>query len=312
MQLVGALNWTSTPNARGPVAQQVANFTIDPLWRIAVARGVYVGDPVFPAVVVMDNSAGGKSVTVTINGVPNFVSANSRSHVPLPGDGVQSIDVAGTTGNAVSCVFYADPRDVPPDVPNYAAIVQQAVNLAVPPGVSLPWCGVGAIPAGFLLCDGTAVNRITFANLFAAIGIAYGAGDGVTTFNIPDGRDRAFIGASPGALPGSRPSVRNIGDTGGEETHLLTLAEIVNHNHALTDPQHFHNLASAVGVHDVFQCIDASAAGAAGFAIGGNTINGPMFADFVSTGITIAATGGGGAHNNMSPFFVGQWIIATG
>jgi len=60
----------------------------------------------------------------------------------------------------------------------------------VPPGVVLPFAGTSA-PAGFLLCGGQAVSRATYAALFAAIGTTFGAGDGSTTFNLPDLRGRA-------------------------------------------------------------------------------------------------------------------------
>lgn len=55
-----------------------------------------------------------------------------------------------------------------------------------------------AAPTGFLLCDGSAVSRTTYAALFAVLSTTYGAGDGSTTFNVPDGRGRHFIGAGTG------------------------------------------------------------------------------------------------------------------
>lgn len=57
------------------------------------------------------------------------------------------------------------------------------------------WSG-RATKTGFLLCDGTAVSRSTYATLFAQIGTQYGSGDGSTTFNLPDGRDRTLVGAA--------------------------------------------------------------------------------------------------------------------
>ena len=53
------------------------------------------------------------------------------------------------------------------------------------PGLIMPYAGT-TVPPGYLLCDGSAISRTTYANLFAAIGTTYGAGDGNTTFNIPD------------------------------------------------------------------------------------------------------------------------------
>ena len=56
------------------------------------------------------------------------------------------------------------------------------------------------IPPGWLLCNGAGVSRSTFSNLFTKIGTTYGMGDGSTTFNIPDLRDRYIIGANTNAL----------------------------------------------------------------------------------------------------------------
>ena len=64
-----------------------------------------------------------------------------------------------------------------------------------PAGVIIPFAGT-SVPTGYLLCNGAAVSRTSYANLFAAIGTLYGAGDGSTTFNLPDARDRVLQGAS--------------------------------------------------------------------------------------------------------------------
>lgn len=74
-------------------------------------------------------------------------------------------------------------------IPTYADLVDP-----VPTGVVLPFGG-STVPEGFLLCNGAAISRTTYAKLFAAIGTLYGAGDGATTFNLPDLRDRFAEGA---------------------------------------------------------------------------------------------------------------------
>lgn len=84
----------------------------------------------------------------------------------------------------------------------------------VPVGAILPYGGTSA-PSGFLMCDGSAVSRTTYANLFAIIGISYGSGDGVNTFNLPDYRDRTVfmrndkaVGrTSLGSIPDHRHSI---------------------------------------------------------------------------------------------------------
>jgi microcystin-dependent protein len=76
-----------------------------------------------------------------------------------------------------------------------AAAVQQALN---PSGSIIAYGGASA-PAGYLICDGSAVSRTTYSALFSAIGTANGIGDGSTTFNVPDCRGmflRGVTGAS--------------------------------------------------------------------------------------------------------------------
>ena len=55
--------------------------------------------------------------------------------------------------------------------------------------------GKAAAPSGWLLCDGTAISRTTYSALFAQLGTVYGVGNGSSTFNLPNFRDRAPVGA---------------------------------------------------------------------------------------------------------------------
>ena len=88
-----------------------------------------------------------------------------------------------------------------PDLSSYAtkseleAAVQAAILASVPTGTILPFAGT-VVPDGFLLCNGAAVSRTTYAKLFAAIGTKWGSGDGSTTFNLPDSDRRVFQGTT--------------------------------------------------------------------------------------------------------------------
>lgn len=87
------------------------------------------------------------------------------------------------------------------------------------PGVIKAYGGTIA-PAGYLLCDGAAVSRTTYAALFTALGVLWGPGDGSTTFNVPDLRGRFLVGKDSGTFT----PVAGIG--GSESTPLP------NHVHA--------------------------------------------------------------------------------
>lgn len=83
----------------------------------------------------------------------------------------------------------------------------------VPAGTILLYGGSSA-PASFLLCDGAAVSRTTYAGLFAAIGTSYGVGDGSTTFNVPGMAGQFARGDTPGATGGTDTIA-----SGGAHTH---------------------------------------------------------------------------------------------
>jgi microcystin-dependent protein len=62
----------------------------------------------------------------------------------------------------------------------------------------IAYCAAGVIPSGWLECNGAAISRATYGTLFASIGTNYGAGDGATTFNLPDLRGEFLRGADRG------------------------------------------------------------------------------------------------------------------
>lgn len=86
--------------------------------------------------------------------------------------------------------------------------------------------GKETAPANWLICDGSAVSRTSYADLFAVIGTKYGEGDGSTTFNLPNLKGRVPVG-----LDGGDTDFNEIGKTGGEKTHQLTINEMPSHNH---------------------------------------------------------------------------------
>lgn len=106
------------------------------------------------------------------------------------------------------------------------------------PGFVAMW-SLATVPTGWLYCNGGAVSRTTYAALFAIIGTTYGAGDGSTTFNLPDFRGRSPIGDGTGA----GLTTRAIGGEYGEEEVGLAMANIPPHRHQLSFDQLFNSTA---------------------------------------------------------------------
>lgn len=174
-------------------------------------------------------------------------------------------------------------------------------------------------PNGYLLCDGTAISRTTYSALFAVIGTTYGAGNGSTTFNLPDMRGRVAISAGTGlglnasgtgAISGSSQTARTLGQWGGEETHLLTSSEMPQHNHTgvtgymSANASHAHtlqNLASSTG-SSVYNIQDR---------MGAN--NTTLYTNYTNTDHyhTIPYDGSSSRHATMPPFVVLNFIIKT-
>lgn len=148
-------------------------------------------------------------------------------------------------------------------------------------------------PAGWLLCYGQTVSRTTYAALFAVIGTTYGAGDGSTTFAVPDLRGRVAAGKdNMGGTAANRLTTgafvsNNLGTTGGAETHTLAAGEIPNHTHQLQ-----YDSASGSNTASNRVLTTSGTNGAGGFA-------------------TTSSAGSGNAHNNVQPSIVLAYIIKT-
>lgn len=163
------------------------------------------------------------------------------------------------------------------------------------PGVVVMYAGTTA-PSGALMCNGAAVSRTAYARLFAAIGTAYGAGDGSTTFNVPNLNGRVVVGVG---------SAGGLGATGGAAEVTLTEAQIPSHAHTgRTDDAGAHS-------HSTFKRTEGVNTGTwweAEVVAGENrtSTDGNHSHSFATN-----LTGGGQAHNNMQPYVVMNYIIKT-
>lgn len=149
--------------------------------------------------------------------------------------------------------------------------------------------GVGDVPSGWLLCNGAAVSRTTYAQLFAVLDTEYGVGDGSGTFNLPD-----FV--TTNKFPRAATNDAGRGTTGGSSTHTLTESELPSHTHTISPNPHTHT----------------STAGTSGGGLDANNPSSiPTGSTTGSTSLSNAATGGGAAHENKPPFLDVHFIIAV-
>jgi microcystin-dependent protein len=220
----------------------------------------------------------------------------------------------------------------------------QGISLATgggAPGIISQFAGATA-PPGYLLCDGTAVSRTTYSSLFTTIGIAYGAGNGTTTFNLPNLQNRIPVGK------GTEAEFDVLGETGGAKSVSLTDTNIPSHNHtgttAAETQNHTHTFGTSTdqavfGIHgagsaSVLSGASGSAAGSGqrnAYRSGGGDLGGAISFDaYVHThshsgttagksgthdhAFTTSSVGGNGAGgvvpvNVLQPYVVVNYII---
>ena len=132
------------------------------------------------------------------------------------------------------------------------------------------------IPNSWLLCDGSAISRIAYADLFEVIGTTYGEGDGSTTFNLPNLKGKTIVG-----LDEDDTDFNKLGKIGGEKEHILTIEEMPSHRH----PTRYGDTEGGDG-------------------------SGYRFSNTLATSTQIVESAGGNqAHNNLQPYIVFNYII---
>lgn len=170
---------------------------------------------------------------------------------------------------------------------NINKILYGIANENIRIGEIRPFSGSNA-PSKWKICNGDVISRTIYSKLFSVIGTTYGGGDGAATFAIPDTRGRNIINIGESTATGHTNHV--LGETGGEESHALTTAELANHNH----PNNGHG----------YQDNDNSS--------GCQPLSARYFPNDPWSGAWTKYTGSNNQHNTMQPYAVCTYIIYTG
>ena len=162
-------------------------------------------------------------------------------------------------------------------------------------------------PSGWLICNGQAVSRITYAALYAVIGTTYGAGDGSTTFNVPNLVNRTVRGSN------------SLGKTGGADTVTLTTAQMPAHTHGVgtlatnNTGAHTHTTSMDVYYYNVTSGMGIAPgaySSSFGYATGTTTSSSAGEHTHTISGST-ASVGSGSAVTITNPYVMLHYIIKT-
>lgn len=231
----------------------------------------------------------GSAGDFTVNGTLNATGLTDTGNMTVGG----TLTITGASTFTGSAAFSGTPTAPTATAgTNTTQIATTAFVLAngvSPTGVINMWPTTSA-PTGYLLCDGTAVNRTTYAALFAVISTTFGVGNGSTTFNLPNYTNRMPYGTT-------------IGTTGGSAD-----AVVVSHTHTITDPTHAHaiSLYSGTGGGGTTGS-NTKWSGENNNAGGPNSVN----TTSASTGITVNTAGVSGTNANLPPYLGINFIIKT-
>lgn len=236
----------------------------------------------------------------------------SQLNLSLPLSGGEFIPITQMGLNGKLQTVYTTPDTIAAYVIGRASSNTDATPIIMPVGATIAFGGdilnPNIVPAGWLVCDGTAVSKTQYSALYVCIGDKFGIATDTQLFKLPDLRYRVVMGynnTTPTATPtfGNWISVQSLalGQTGGEFNHKLSVDEMPVHDHPLTDPGHSHQSPTWNGLAGPFE-VPTSKYGYDYFEQSAPTTSS-------KTSISIQTTGGNAYHTNMQPFVCMNYII---
>lgn len=309
-------NTGDLPNAWGPVLNTNFNLidsNVSGQSTVLISSGTYIltGTQAASYLITLTGTLTGNCTIVVPQKASAFLfsDATTRNGYSIT---ISTAAVGGRTQNIPAAMshHYTDGAGVYMVSPNRGDI-----------GIIKPFGGSAAPPL-HLLCYGQAISRTGYSDLFAAIGTTWGAGDGSTTFNVPDLRGRSLFGLdNMGGANAARLSAvlasTTLGAAGGNQLLQLHSHGVVDpgHNHVINNPAHAHGISDPGHNHGVsdpghtHQYASNSQTVGVNSAGGGNgflTINGTGTTSWSGTGISLS-----GAYTGVSVQAAGTSISAN-
>jgi len=251
-------------------------------------------------------------------GDENTLAGTTKAHkhsATSSDGGFLETTVTGITNLSEGSIVYGDASEIVTELPigvteGHVLTVSSGLpawsdpsHPAMPSGALVMWCGLyDAIPTNWLLCDGSEINRTTYADLFSAIGTQFGSA-GASTFTLP---------LFQNIFPRSPASSTSCGATGGADSLTLSTAQMPSHTHtaSVTDGGHSHDYQTRAGGSSC-----SSGAYCRPLDSGGRD-NHPTYTwttETATTGITVAnsSTGSGSSFDNKPAYLEVLFIIKT-
>ena len=236
---------------------------------------------------------GAGSIAGNLSTTGDLSSTSSRTSVNTITGALVLSGGAGIAGNLHVGGTIVTPT-MPTGTSNTAVATTAFVQLnSVPSGALMMWSTASA-PSGWLICNGTAISRTTYAALFAVIGTTFGVGDGSSTFNLPNYNNRAPVGAG---------GLYALGATGGSKD-----ATLPDHTHSLTGGSVSGTFVTGVTSTTGTAVQWGPGAGSAMTVVTSvsRTTGSPSYSN-----PTVDNSGSSGTDANMQPYLAINFIIKT-
>lgn len=295
---------------------------------------IKLGNP--PAPTVAEVTVASSTTTDVLGAASEFVAISGTTTITSLGTGTSRKRFCRATGafklthNATSLILPGGQDITAESGDTFIVVSDSSSNArvimyqrATPPPSYLPVGFVGdyagsTAPSFWLFCYGQAISRTTYAKLYAVIADTYGAGNGVTTFNLPDLRGRVIAGKDDmGGSSANRLTNQTggldgdvLGTTGGSETHTLTTTQMASHTHT--------GSGTTGSTSTTFTYSSNSANWSSGYNLTITNLAATGFTTLTQTAhthsfsFTTASSGSDGAHNNVQPTIIMNKMIFAG